>query len=610
MKGRFLKGIALTVAAAVALFTTQFTVFAEYVSNTEGGKGIVILHVNDVHCGINADDDTFGYADIAAYEAKLKAEGYTTLLVDAGDFVQGDVIGTLSGGEYLIDIMNELGFDVATLGNHEFDYGMEQFGKLTEKADFKIVSSNFIDLETDKPVFDGWSIIEADGVKLGFVGITTPETVVKSDPTNFKNEDGEFIYSFCAGDNGEELYRSVQASVDAVEAAGADIIVAVGHLGIDEQSSPWTSREVIENTSGIDLFIDGHSHSIIESETVKDESGSEVVLTSTGTKLQSIGEVTIADGKITSELIKKGDYTVSEDTSSDESKAYNAASEFIGRIEEQYEKLVNTVVAKTDVDLTTVDPENPEERIIRNKKTNLGDFCADAYRVMMGADIAFVNGGGIRENIYSGDITYGEIIAVHPYGNSICLVEATGQEILDALELGSCSYPGESGGFLQVSGISYEIHSYIPSSVVLTDNKEFVKVDGEYRVKNVLVNGEPLELDKTYTLASHNYMLKSGGDGFTMFKNNTILKDEVLIDNQVLINYIIDELGGIVGEDYADPLGDGRIKVVNEAPSTDAPVTDDPTVDNPVTGVVGIDLTIIAAAAVAVMALSRHGKYN
>lgn len=600
------KIISAAVAAVAAFSTVGIPVFAEKLdiaaapAGNSADKGIVIIHVNDAHCGINADDETFGYADIAAYEAKLKAKGYTTLLVDAGDYVQGDVIGTLSDGEYIIDIMNELDFDVATLGNHEFDYGMEQFKKFTEKAEFEIVCSNFIDLKKNKPVFDGWTMVEAEGVKLGFVGISTPETVVKSDPSNFKDKNGEFIYSFCAGDNGKELYNSVQASVDAAEAAGADMIVALGHLGIDEQSSPWTSREVIENTSGIDLFIDGHSHSLIESEIVTDAKGDKVVLTSTGTKLQSIGAVTIADGKITSELVEKGDYTVSEDASSEENKAYKTASEFISGIEEQYEKLVNTVVAKTDVDLTTMDPQKPEERIIRNRETNLGDLCADAYRTMMDADIAFVNGGGIRANIDNGDITYGEIIAVHPYGNSICLIEATGQEILDALELGACSYPGESGGFLQVSGLTYEIHSGIPSSVVLTENKEFVKVDGEYRVKNVLVNGKPLDLDKTYTLASHNYMLKSGGDGFTMFRDNKLLKDEVLIDNQALINYIVDELDGSVGEAYKNPLGDGRITVVEKAQgSTET--------ENPQTGDRGVNV-IILVAALGVMVLSRRRK--
>ncbi len=628
-----LKRITAAVSAWMILSAAAVPACAEG-TNAPESKGIVILHVNDVHCGINADDSTFGYADIAAYEAKLRSEGYNTLLVDAGDFSQGDVIGTLSDGEYIVDIMNELDFDIAVPGNHEFDYGMEQFFKLTEQADFDVISSNFVGLESGKSVLDGWKIIEANGVKLGFVGISTPETVVKSDPTNFKNDDGEFIYGFCAGDDGEELYGNVQASVDAAEAAGADMVIALGHLGIDEQSSPWTSREVIENTTGIDLFIDGHSHSIIESESVLNENGGEVILTSAGTKLQSIGAVTVSGEELTSELISKEDYTVSADADSAENKAYQSASAFIGGIEEKYQELINTVVAKSDVDLTTMNPDDPEERFIRNRETNLGDLCADAYRIMTGADIAFVNGGGIRADIGKGDITYGGIIAVHPYGNSVCLIEAKGQEILDALELGACSNPEESGGFLQVSGLTYEIHSYIPSSVALTENKEFISVDGEYRVKNVMVGGEPLDPDTTYTLASHNYMLKNGGDGFTMFRDNVILKDDVLIDNQVLINYIVDELGGVVGEEYADPLGEGRIGILAEAPAEPADTigsseisetseTDEtadtaeideaaeqpdvPQKGNPDTGSEGVTAAIItAAAALGIIALSKR----
>lgn len=594
---KLIKKISAAISAGLILSASAIPAYAESTENS-ASKGIVILHTNDVHCGINPDEKTFGYADIAAYEAKLREEGYTTLLVDAGDYVQGDVIGTLSDGEYIIDIMNGLDYDIATFGNHEFDYGMDAFKTLTEKAEFDIISSNFIDIKTGKSVLDGWKIVEADGVKLGFVGVTTPETFVKSNPTNFQNDKGEYIYSFCEGKNGEELYDNVQASVDAAKAAGADMIIALGHLGIDEQSKPWTSREVIANTDGIDLFIDGHSHSVIENEKVSNEKGEEVVLASSGTKLQTIGTVTIADGKITSKLVEKNAYTVSDDAASDEYKAYQNAQALIGGIEQKYEKLVNTVVASTNVDLTIINPANPEERIIRNRETNLGDLCADAYRTLLGADIAFVNGGGIRANIEKGDVTYGDIIAVHPFGNSACLVEATGQEILDALELGACSNPGESGGFLQVSGITYEIHSYIPSSVVLTEKKEFVKVDGEYRVKNVKVNGKPLDLNKTYTLASHNYMLKSGGDGFTMFKDNKILKDEVLIDNQVLIKYIVEELGGTVGKEYENPLGDGRITILTSAPASGNP-------DTGVDSVIGIIIPIAAALGVAAAAKRR-----
>lgn len=563
----FRKGLCAVLTAGLALAAVPAAAVAE--SNAAADKGIVILHVNDVHCGINADDNTFGYAELAAYEAKLQSEGYTTILVDDGDFVQGDVIGTLSDGEYIIDIMNELDFDIATLGNHEFDYGMDQMFALMEKAEFDVVDSNFVDLTTGKSVFDGWKIIEADGKKLAFVGISTPESITKSTPTYFQNDEGEYIYGFCSGDDGKELYANVQASVDAAISAGADMVIAVGHLGVLEESSPWTSKDVIANTTGIDVFIDGHSHTVIDGEYAANANGEQVVLASTGTKLANIGTITISGDSVTAKLVKKGDYTVTTDADSAEGKAYASASSFIQGIESQYEELVNTVVAKTDVTLTTTDPENPDVRLIRNTETNLGDLCADAYRTLLGADIAFVNGGGIRANIEQGDITYGDIIAVHPFGNAACLVEATGQEILDALELGASVVPEEKGGFLHVSGLTYEIHSYIPSSVVLTENKEFVSVDGEYRVKNVMVGGEPLDLEKTYTLASHNYMLKSGGDGYTMFMDNTILQNEVLIDNQVLINYIVDELGGVVGEEYADPYGDGRITIYTEAPAED-----------------------------------------
>ena len=357
------------------------------------------------------------------------------------------------------------------------------------------------------------------------------------------------IYGFQQGDNGKDLYGAVQASVDEALKAGADYVVALAHLGIDNQSKPWTSREVIASTTGIDVVLDGHSHSTIEQEIVKDKSGEEVVLSSTGTAFKAMGQLTITpDKKLSTKLIT--DYTKKDAETTD----------FIKGIKGQYEETLKKVVAKTDFDLVTKDPATGD-RMVRSRETNLGDLCADAYRSLLGADIAFVNGGGIRADILKGDITYEEIINVHPFGNMACLIEATGQQILDALEFGAKDNPGESGGFLQVSGLTYEINNYIPSSVKIDDDKMFISVDGEYRVKNVMVDGKPLDLEKTYTLASHNYMLKSAGDGYSMFKGNKILQNEVLIDNQVLINYIVDELKGTVGEEYANPYGQGRITI-------------------------------------------------
>lgn len=598
-----MKLLACAAAAAVCCtFLPQFTVFAE-----DNDMGIVILHTNDVHCGINADDNTFGYADLAAYRAKLEAEGYKTLLVDAGDSVQGDVIGTLSDGNFPLQIMNKLGYDIAVPGNHEFDFGMDNFFSLKDSAGFPYLSANFTDLTTGDTVLDSYKIIETDGVKIGFVGISTPETITKSTPAFFKNENGEYIYGFCSGDNGNELYSAVQTAVDAASADGADYIVAVGHLGVDAQSSPWTSKEVISNVSGIDVFIDGHSHSVIDGETVTDKDGDSVLLASAGTKLADIGTVTISENGISSKLVSKSDFTVSDDTSSAEYAAYADMDSYVKGIEAEYSELAETVVAKTDVDLVINKP-GTDERIIRNSETNLGDLCADAYRSLLGADIGFVNGGGIRANIDKGDITYAEIIAVHPFGNSACLIEASGQQILDALELGAANTPEESGGFLQVSGLTYEIHTYIPSSVVLTDNKEFVKVDGEYRVKNVTVGGEPLDLNKTYTLASHNYMLKDGGDGYTMFSGCNILKDEVMIDNQVLITYITETLGGNVGSGYAEPYGQGRITVIDSAAAAASANGNTTTAPETGTANASVILAVVSISAAAVYASRKKNR--
>lgn len=502
---------------------------------------IVILYTNDVHCGV---DDNLGYAGLATVKNALEAQGKHVVLVDNGDAVQGDTIGTLSNGEYIIDIMNEIGYDVATPGNHEFDYGMDQFFALTEQANFPYVSANFVDNDGNT-VLDPYVIKDVAGVKIAFVGISTPKTITTSTPKYFQDDNGNYIYAFQQDETGEKFYAAVQSAVDAARAEGAQFVIALAHLGIEEDCSPWTSSEVIVNTTGIDAVLDGHSHSLIQGEKVKNKDGAEVLLSSTETKLAYIGCLTIKDdGSMSTTLISD-----------------NGMKDFIGGIQEEFEELVNTVVASTDVDLIIKDPASGE-RIVRVTETNLGDLCADAYRAMSGADVAIVNGGGVRADIPAGDITYGQIIAVHPFGNEMCVVECTGQEILDALELGCSKLPAESGGFLHVSGMTYTVDLNVESTVKLDENGMFVSVEGDRRVKDVTIGGEPLDPDKTYTLASHNYKLKDCGDGYSMFADNVFLQDSVMIDNQVLINYIVDVLGGTVGEEYADPYGQGRITII------------------------------------------------
>ena len=509
---------------------------------------IVILHLNDAHC--------HNYADYAKLVTLAKD---ADLLVDNGDAIQGDVIGTLSKGEYITEIMNHVGIDVAGLGNHEFDYGMDQVKKIVnEVAEFPYVCCNLIDLKAGKPLFDAYKILEAKGKKIAFVGVDTPETFVKSTPTYFQDAEGNYIYSFCEGKEGATLYAAVQKAVDDAKAEGADYVIVVGHLGVEAESAPYRSTDVIANVSGIDAFIDGHSHTEF-SETVKDKDGKDVYLQQTGCYLANIGKLTIAaDGNISGENVPVEGIEADAET-----------AEFIAGITEKFQAMTEEVVAKTEVNLTTKNADG--SRAVRSKETNLGDLCADAYLNVMDADVAFVNGGGIRADLPVGDITYGQIVAVHPFGNMACLVEVTGQQILDALELGYSQLPGELGGFLQVAGLTCTVDATIPSPVVRNDKNEFVAVEGERRVSDVKVGGDPLDPEKIYKLASHNYMLKNGGDGYTMFgKNNkSILRDEVLIDNQVLINYIVDKLNGVVGEAYAEPQGRITIKLPASAVFSD-----------------------------------------
>ena len=466
----------LAVCMVLGLMTTVFAA-------DEKSNDIVILYTNDVHCAV---DDNIGYAGLAAYKKEMQAAYNYVALVDCGDSVQGDVIGTLSKGEYLVDIMNEVGYDFASFGNHEFDYTLPQLQKLIDKAKYQYLCCNLTYTAKDGKGLTGYKAYEIKtygNTKVAFVGIDTPESFTKSTPTYFQDANGNFVYSFAEGNNGADLYNKVQETVNAAKKDGATYVVAIAHLGIDESSEPWRSTDLIANTTGIDVVLDGHSHSTIEKEMVKNKDGKEIPLSSTGTKLVNIGKLTISDGKFTTELVTN--YAVKDD----------ATDAFVKSIQEKNEALVNTVVAKSSVDLTTKRADGT--RAIRNRETNLGDLCADAYRAISGADIALVNGGGIRADIPAGDITYGQIIKVHPYGNALCVVEATGQEIIDALEWTArntmSTYSdgensvGEMGGFLQVSGLKYTIDTTVKSSAKGDDKSMFVSVDGAYRVKNVKV---------------------------------------------------------------------------------------------------------------------------
>ena len=573
---------------------------------------IVVLYTNDVHCGV---DDNIGYAGLALYKKQMLEQTPYVVLVDAGDAIQGAPIGTLSDGGYLIDIMNKVGYDFAIPGNHEFDYGMPRFLELAGKLSCGYYSCNFLDLRTGQTVFAPYKMMTYGDTKVALVGASTPESFTKSTPAYFQDANGNYIYSFCEDESGQKLYDRIQSSVDAARADGANYVILVGHLGENGTTERWSSDSIIKNTNGIDAVIDGHSHETVPSKVVKNKDGKDITLTQTGTKLQDIGKMTIKkDGTITTELISKVEaggasraYTVkSGDSLSRIAKrelgSYNRwreiydanrdkiknpdmltigmqltlpggsavtedgknvdydTDQFIKGIQAQYNETLKAVLGHSDVDLTVNDPATGE-RAVRSAETNLGDLTADAYRFVLGADIGLSNGGGIRANIAAGNITYNDTLAVFPYGNMGCVVEVKGQQIKDALEMASRNCPDENGGFLQVSGLSYTIDTSVPSTVQTDEKGNFLKVGGAYRVTDIKVGEEALDVNRTYTVASHNYMLKSGGDGMTMFAGANITRDEVMTDVDILSAYINTNLGGNVGADYGDPHGQGRITV-------------------------------------------------
>ena len=551
-----MKGVKKTLALVLALVLILSLSVSAIAAEPDDEK-IVILHTNDVHCSIDrveSDGDvaSVGYSGLAAVKAETEAAfgKDNVILVDCGDSIQGQAIGTLTHGSALVDLMNQLGYAVAIPGNHELDWGVDNFSQRVEQAEYTYLCCNLTDLEGN-PLYDAYTVVELNGVKVGFVGIDTPETFFQSTPAYFQDADGKYIYTFSEGNEGQDLYRAVQNAVDAAKAEGAVYVIALAHLGETDSTAEWTSSAVIANTTGIDVMLDGHSHEAYTRE-VANKNGDTVILQQTGARLANIGQVVIdvKTGEIEAGLIPAADCRAEDE----EIAAAVAATE------DEFQEILNQVVATSEVLLNVNDPETGE-RVIRRTETNLGDLVADAYMTVLGGDVSFVNGGGIRADIAAGEVTYQEIINVHPYGNSGCLAEVTGQQILDALELGAANYPEESGGFPHVAGMTFAIDASIPSTVVKNDRGEFVEVAGARRVSDVMIGGEPIDPEKTYRLASHNYYLKEGGDGFTMFLGCKLLQDGGILDNELLIRYIVDTLGGVItAEQYGEPAGRVTIK--------------------------------------------------
>ena len=560
--------------------------FAEETNCFFGDKAdVTILYTNDVHTYIDNKSPKPTYAAIAALKKSIEDTGRDVLLVDAGDHIQGTAYGSMDDGATIIELMNEAGYDLATPGNHEFDYGMDRAKAVIQEADFPYVSCNWVDLRTGFNVLPSVKFFFVGGRKIAFVGVTTPETFTKSTPAYFMNDaQTRYIYDILGGEDGQKLYDAVQKAIDKAEFWGADTIIGLGHLGVDPSSSPWTSEEVIAHTHGFTAFIDGHSHTVMANKQVTDASGKAVTLTQTGSYFKNIGKMTVgADGTITTELINTYEGL--------DAAVAATASNWISAVDD----MLGEEIAVGDTKFYINDPATGKRRI-RSGETNLGDFVADGIYTYFNeieelhCDIAIMNGGGIRTDVEAGPWSFKTCKTVSPFGNVACLMSVTGQQIQDALEFGA-RFAGaegkENGGFLQVAGARYTIHPMIPNTVQTNDKNVWTGSAATPRVSNVEIYDKttgtykPLDPNATYALAGMNYTLRNLGDGFAMFDGATLIKDYVSEDYLVMSSYAA-MFGGVDANglphlasanspladypgyllNYEDPYGAGRIQMI------------------------------------------------
>ena len=542
MKSKKLLSVLLALAM---MFSLTITAGAEETAKTMEGS-VVILHTNDVHGAIGS------YAKVAALKDDYEAKGAYVLLMDAGDFSQGDPTVSVSEGATAVEMMDLAGYDLAAPGNHEFDYGYPNLAKLADEAKFPLVAANV--LYNGKVAFEDHVTFTApSGTKIGVFGLDTPETATKAHPAKIKG------VTFLAG---QKMFDCAQKQVDALKADGCDVVVCLGHLGIDEESKGNRSIDLLEKVKGIDVFIDGHSHSTLD-EVKKAAEGHDLngaVLTSTGTKLASVGVVTIdAQKKISVENVALESLTGSVEAVADRAAA----------IQKEIDDDYGTVFAKTAVELNGVKAQ------VRTGETNMGDLITDA--LVWGAkkngeqvDAAVTNGGGIRASIKAGDITKKDVNTVLPFGNTLSIVKVTGAELLEALEASTHCTPESIGGFPQVSGIEFTV-----DTTKAFDQGEQYPGSTYYAPKTIQrvtiqsVGGKAFDQKAVYTIATNDFMA-SGGDTYYAFSAATVNYDLGLPMDEVVMDYITTELKGQVTEAaYGAPAG--RITIVKGLPFTDVP---------------------------------------
>lgn len=541
-------------AAAEAAVSAEGTKTGqEFPAGDPGEVAAVILHTNDVHVGLQ---DNIGYDGLSLYRKELEALYDNVLLIDAGDAIQGAALGAMSKGAEIIKIMNELGYDLAIPGNHEFDFGFDVLDDCSEQLACGYICANFCTIDGET-VFEPWRILEAGDLKIGFVGAVTPDTFTRSAIKDVVNEVGEPMYDFLADETGDRLAGALQKNIDEVREQGADYVILVAHLGnATENTSIYSSNAIVGKLNGIDMVIDGHSHEVYNT-AIPDKDGKMTPIAQTGTKLQHIGQLTVyKDGHLEEniiDLVPESAAVPAESVTRKNEERYvdPETKTFIDNIYGAYDSIMSRKIGDLSVDLIKM--ENGKD-LSRTAENGLCELAADAFRAVGGTQAGLIGAGSLRTNLEAGEVTYQDVVDILPYCNEVIMAEVSGQTLLDALEFGVSFLPENSGGFPQVSGITFSINTEIESSVTMNEKKQFVSVDGEYRVHDVKVDGKDLDPDAIYTLAITQYLL-TGGDGFTMFEDAEIISTTGLADNEVVMKYIEEDLNGVIPETYAEPQG-------------------------------------------------------
>lgn len=520
-----------TINALLSVVLFISCIFASTAKNINNDD-IVVLFDNDVH------GHMAGYAKMAALRQTMLHTTPDVCLVSLGDFAQGGRLCTVSHGQYAVDLMNRVGYDFITLGNHEFDYGLEQLNQLTTELKSTTLLCNFKDVKTGKPVYQPFAIRQFGKFKVGFIGCVTPITKISDSPQSFVDKEGNDIYTFCP----DNFHEVIQENVNAVRELGADIVVLLAHLG-DIENDYATSEETIHKTKGIDVVLDGHAHNIIPSRKVANIDGDSILLCSTGIGFSNIGCLVIeANGNCMTDLISTNDYP----------KEDEEINQLLSALESSFNHL--PTIGETQFDLVGFDKEH--NTYDRNCQTNLGTLCADAFRVMTHSDIGWMNAGGVRGSIPAGKITFKELLDVFPFENRIYVAEYSGQQIMDALEYGVYRAPADNGSYPQVSGIIYKLDLSIKPNILSRPTEPFAGIgEGPRRVTEVQVLNqktqkyEPLDPNKKYSLASIDYIIKNRGCN-GILDNGKILHDDQMIDIQLIEDFLSSYLNGKVSDQY------------------------------------------------------------